>query len=455
MTELIDRVKCKVIITLLDGTEIDISLATVGETGKLTNYITSIDIKESTAANNNNPVGVVSSNILKIVLKSNDRTLLPDNEQSPYFGKMDTTATLKVSIEDQDGLVEFNTFYVSSWVSNISSSNPNQVTIEATDILSIINKNPVPSSEIIKSISTAELFKDTINKLNSTLEDKYKIHYNDEDIVFNAFPKLDYTAFDADKMGAWFNILCQSTLTNVYYTRDEKLVTDYCLDDKPKESVCNLSDKVNILNASVDVGGLVSYTGVKVNYILNTVNSLTELTTLSGQVLKSGDNLFENINLGNKVYKIDYIKVVSDSSVVIEIVSIDYGKNTANLTLKNKSSDDVICDIVIYGQTLKENKMYTTRLKNNSSNELLEVTNSILPISYIGNFADSLLSLIGIKASALSLSGFFNPRIKLGDTIYVDVESSINTKGYYKVVELNWKITNTLKCEAKVIKTIV
>ena len=40
MTDLIERVKCSVIITLSDNTEIDISLSAIGEATNLTNYIT-------------------------------------------------------------------------------------------------------------------------------------------------------------------------------------------------------------------------------------------------------------------------------------------------------------------------------------------------------------------------------------------------------------------------------
>lgn len=454
MTELVERVKCKVIITLNDGTEIDVSLATVGSLSNITNYITSISLVESINTANQNPVGVVSSNTLKLILKSNDRSLIPDNEGSVYYGKMDNTAIVNITLEDDDGEIEFNTFYISSWLSNTTSSNPNQVTIEATDLLSIINKNSVPSSELLKNVSTNEIFINTIDKLNTSLEEKYKIQYDESDIDFGAYPTLEITNFEADKMGTWFNILSQSTLTNIYYTRDNKLVTDYCLDDTAGESVCNLSDKVNITNASVDRGGLVGYTGIKVNYILNTINNLTELTTLREQVLNPGDNTFDNIDLGSKIYKLGYVSIDTKSKTVIEVVSVAYGKSTATIVLRNNTSDTISCNISIFGQTLKENKLFVTKTKSNSSNEILEVTNSIVPVSYINKFANELLSLIGIKASALNISGFFNPRIRLGDIVYVDVESSINTKGYYKVIELKWKISNTIKCDAKVIKTI-
>lgn len=454
MTDLIERVKCNIVITLNDGTNIDVSIPSVGELANVKNYVTDVIIDESLNAQNNNPVGVVSSNTVKIGLRSIDRVLQPDNPNSPYFGKMDNTATIQISLTDVDGVVNFNTFFVSNWTSNITSSDPYKVTIECTDLLGIINKNSVPGEEIVKNISTSNAVKYVVNELNKLLDAKYRINYVDSDINFNEFPVLDYNNIEANNMSTYFNVICQSTLTNLYYTRDNKLKTDYCLDDSPKESVCTLSDKVNIVSASVDKGGLVGYTGVKVNYLINTINEISELTSLSNQVLKPGLNAFENIELTNKVYKVTAVRISTNTTTKMIIQSVTYGRKKANIIINNPTTQDVTCDISIYGQSLRENKLYVQKTKT-GSNEILEVTNSLLSKTYIDKFVDGLLSLIGIRASSIKISGFFNPRIKLGDTVYVDVENSINTKGYYKIVSLKWKITNTIRCDASMIKTIV
>lgn len=454
MTDLIERVKCTIVITLNDGTNIDVSIPSVGELANVKNYVTDVTIDESLNAQNNNPVGVVSSNTVKIGLRSIDRVLQPDNPNSTYFGKMDNTATIQISLTDVDGIVNFNTFFVSNWTSNITSSDPYKVTIECTDLLGIINKNSVPGEEIVKNINTSDAVKYVVNELNKLLDQKYKINYLDNEIDFSAFPVLDYNNIEANSMSTYFNVICQSTLTNLYYTRDNRLKTDYCLDDSPKESVCTLSDKVNIVSASVDKGGLVGYTGVKVNYLINTINEISELTSLSNQVLKPGINTFENIELTNKVYKVTAVRVSTNTDDIMSIQSVQYGRKRANIIINNPTTEDVTCTITIYGQSLRENKLFSQKIKT-GSNEILEVTNSLLSKTYIDKFVDGLLSLIGIRASSIKISGFFNPRIRLGDTVYVDVESSINTKGYYKVVSLKWKVTNTIRCEASLIKTIV
>lgn len=457
MTPLIETVEAKVNIILNNGTVIDISLDTLGELKKITNYVTNINIKESASASNQNPVGVVCSNTMTINLKSNDLSLIPDNELSPYFGYMDNTAIVRITLSDNDstelGDVSFNDFFVSSWDSNITSQDPYAVIIEATDLLSIINKNDVPSSELIKNASTNQVYLDFITKLNSTLAKKFQVKYKPADIDFSEFPKIEMTNFEADNVGTWQNILSQSTLTNIYYTRENTLKTQYCLDENVKSSVCDLSDTVNILSASIDKGGLVGYSGVKVNYSTNTINNTSELTNLTGQTLTPGDNTFDNIDLGYKIYKINQVIVSCEEPIQLQIKSITYSKSTASIVINNPTQDNITCSILIYGQTIKENKQYIKIYREtNSSGEVLEVTNSILPIDSIKKFANNLLKLISIRSNSLIVEGFFNPRLKLGDIVYVDVEKSINTKGYYRIIELDWKIAMTIKCQAKLSK---
>lgn len=454
MTELVDKVQCKVIITLNDNTEIDISLYTLGSGRNIINYITSIDIDESMNTQNNNPVGVVSANTLKITLNSNDRSLLPDNPNSPYYGLMNNTATIKVTLTDIDGDIEFNTFYVSKWISNTTSSNPYKVTIECTDLISIVNKNIVPSGIIVNDLTTKEAFIYMLNKLNEQLADKYKIKYNENDIVFDAFPEIEYDNLEAGDMSNWLNTISQSTLTNIYIDRLDNIKTDYCLDDTIYESVGTLSDKVNILTASVDSGGLVNYTGVKTNYITNTINNISQLTSLSNQVVKPGINVFDNIGLGSKTFRITAVRLKSDIDSALVLNKLNYDKRYCNLEIENKSTENINCTIEIYGQSLKENTLSISK-DNGSTNEMLEITNKLITPSYAEKFTNNLYSLIGIRNSSITITGFFNPRLKLGDTVYVDVESSINTKGYYKIIGLQWKISNTIKCTAKLIKTIV
>ena len=288
-------------------------------------------------------------------------------------------------------------------------------------------------------------------KLNNELGVKYKIQYDKSKWNFGPFNTLEYNNLEADSMGNWFNILSQSTLTNLYITRSNQLENDYCLDDKKTDAVCNLHGDKNVVSFSIDKGGFVGYSGVKVNYILNSINKETELLQLTEQVLIPGDNTYTDIEL-NKVYKINQIRVTTDQTGLVEVKAFKYNKRTLSLELTNTSNKNITCNIIVYGQTLKED-IISTKLSSGGSNEVLEVTNKLLPARSINNFARNLLSLIKIKDSGLSVSGYFNPRIKLGDQVHVKLDR-LNTQGYYKIIGLSWSIQGSIKCTAKLLKTI-
>ena len=456
MTELVDRVQCNIKITLSDGTEIDINNNISNQSNSnAKNFITDISLDEKLNAQNNNPVGVVSSNTLKISLNSNDRSLFPDNEKSPYYGKMDNSARVYLTMIENDETISFNTFYVSNWTTSITSSTPYRVIIECTDLLSIICKNNIENIIITDNLSTSEALIYMLDRYNASIEDKYKVHYRPSDIKFDNFNNIVLDNIDSENIGSWFNILSQSTLTNLYIDRDDLFKTDNCLDDKASESVCTLSDKINITQASVDSGGLVRYNGVKTNYIVNSLNGISEIINMNGQSLKGGSNKINDINFSQRVYKVTGIGLNVHNSIPVDITNFTYNQRRANLELYNNSGDDVNVDIIINGQTFMENTLSITKLNDSSSNEILEVTNKLLSADDVEVFTSNLLKLCSLRNSSLSVTGFINPRIKLGDTVYVDLESSIQTKGYYKVVGISMRINNVIKTTLKLIKIIL
>lgn len=456
MQELVDKVQCNIKIALSDGTEIDISLNNnQPASNNIENYITDISLDEKLNAQNNNPVGVVSSNTLKISLNSNDRSLFPDNENSTYYGKMNNSAIVYLTLIENGETISFNTFYVSNWTTSITSSTPYRVIIECTDLLSIICKNNIENIIITDNLNTSEALIYMLNRYNASIEDKYKVHYRPSDIKFDNFNHIVLDNIDSENVGSWFNILSQSTLTNLYIDRDDLFKTDNCLDDKASESVCTLSDKINITQASVDSGGLVRYNGVKTNYIVNSINGISEIINMNGQSLKGGSNKINDIKFNQRVYKVTSVGLNVHSSITVDITNFTYNQRRANLELYNNSGDIVNADISISGQTFLENTLSITKLNDKSSNEILEVTNKLLSASDAEIFTSNLLKLCSLRNSSLSVTGFINPRIKLGDTVYVDLESSINTKGYYKVVGINMKIGTTLKTTLKLIKIIL
>lgn len=454
ITDRIESVTSDITITLKDGQKITLQIVNSPIEG-INNFVKTINITESLSAINSNPVGVVSSNILRLDIRSLDRALIPENKNSPYYGLMDNSATINIKTTDVDGEVDFGTFYVSNWKSSVTYNTPNRVTIEATDLMSLIGKATAPDMEINKDINTSSYLAMLIDKLNQSNQLGKQVLYNLADIGFPQFPNLVYANIEFNNVSGVLNTLSQSTLTNIFIDRDGYLKTDYCLDDSIVESVGDLSDKVNIVTASVDNGGLVGYNKVRTNYMVYNINAISKVAQLTGQTLIPGDNDFSNIRLINGAFKVNYAKVGTKNPVRPLLKDLSYSKSRASLVINNPTTEDITVDVELYGQTMNENQLFMERSKDSHSSECLEVTNKLLPKSSIENFTAGLLSLVGVRNSGLQLKGLFNPRIKLGNTVFVDVIDSIGVSGYYKVTELNWLIGNTIKCDMKLIKTIV
>lgn len=454
MAKLVTYVRARVEVYLDDSENTMFELRLSDTMSEDSSYVRGIEIDEELNSINQNPVGVVSSNTMTLNIRSIDGLLMPQNKLSPYFGYMNDTAIIKLYLEDDEGEFEFGTWYVSDWYSTVTHSDPFKVTIIACDIFGLISTNSIPNVDITDSTSIKQYLIDVVDGLNSANIEKYKINYDADDIDFGNFNLMQFSNLSTSNISDMFNTLSQSTITNIYMDmRSNKLKTDYCADDNAGESVGDVSDLVNITSASVDSGGLVGYSGIKVYYVQGIVNSSTELVRLSSQSIIQGDNNFNNIDLGSSsVYRLNNIDVSTVDNVFAYIKSTNYNKNSLDLVLN--SSDSTTCDIVINGQTVNDNKLYLEKYRNTNGRNLLEITNRILTPDKIEYFANEMLKLMSIEENSISVVGWIDPRFKLSDTIYVDLESSLNISGYYKIVKLKWSLSSSLKCQASLIKTI-
>lgn len=431
----------------------------VTDTSELINYLTSLDIEESIFTENQNPIGVINSNTFKLTLTSLDRSLVPTNKQSAYFGNMNSTAEVEIElyIPDADGnpTVNFGRYYVSTWTSNTDSNNKYQVVIEGTDLLGILIKNATPYLEIKKNMTVVDLLNNIRGELINIISDSCGFEFN-----FLNVPKynvMQYNDIDADDINTFLNIICQSMLLNLYIDRDnspnnKKInIMDSTL--KLSSASETLTDTKDITYASLNKGNLVNYTGVKVNYSLGNINTSSELARLTGITLSPGENELSNINTGGSTFKIDAIVIQTDNETAVEYELVRYNKRNVTLKINNHTQVNVVATIIIYGQSLTENILSVTKLSTVESNELLEVTNNLLPLDKVDSYAYDLLTLVENRGESIKVRGLFNPAyLKLNTVVHVDCQQSIYVAGDFRCVGLSWSLGSNLKCEARLVK---
>lgn len=456
-----DEIKVRgysITIYFSNDTNVVISRQTT-DTSEVVNYVKSLTVRESMYTANQNPIGVINSGTFKITFHSSDRSLVPENVVSPYYGLMDTTAEVEISILTDDAannnIVTFGRYFVSNWTSNASSDNKYQVVIEGTDLLGILLKNEVPPVEIKKDILVTDILADLRTKIIASISNKYGFTW--KYINNPKYNMLLNNDIEANNLSILLNTIGQSTLINMFISRQSEANNKEISIIDATQPIgipsVSLSDTKEITKASLDRGALVGYTGVKVNYSTYNVNNASQITNLSSIALAPGSNTIESIDIGGKVFKINTIEVRTDSETPIEITSLTYNKRTATIVLNNPTDVNVNVNILITGQTLNENNLSVTKLSSINSNEILELTNGLVTMNNIDSYANDVLSLIGTRGESIKVSGMFNPvYMKLNTPVTIDCSRSIYVQGDYRVVELNWTLGSTLKCEAKLTK---
>lgn len=435
-------IKCEVQFILNNKQKFTLN---TGDTINLNNYVKSLKLNEVISANGNIPVGVNSSNTLDIEIVSVNKALIPDNEDSVYYGYMNDTAKIIIKIFENDVEHYMGKYYVNTWKSNISNVEPNKVVISATNIMSKICKMETPDIEIGNETYIEDYLMNMFNEINSKLEADEQLIVNKNNIDFSAFPLMQYSNVNTENVGNTLNGITQATLTNVFITRDNIIKTDYSCDDSEKEA----EYEVTIMtSAQLGGGKLVNYDGVKAEYSKYNIKETSVIASLYDEEVEVGDNTFSDIKLSGNVFKINRIDITpKDNNVFVSVKSAKYNKNKISIIVEAEAVT-TIC-IKVYGQTV-ENTMLT---KECGGKNKLEISNNILDYNYIDKYIDNMAALINIKNNSLTVSGYITPSIKLGDIVFINAYGAMNVSGYYKVVGLDWEISCYCKCTMTLIKT--
>lgn len=424
---------------------------TIDNVDVVNNYVTNIDIDNNMYTTSKNPIGVLTAGSILVNLNSLDKSLIPDNSNSEYFGYMDNTAMLDVYAysEDVDGNYVFlGHYFVSNWDSAAVSDNTKAVSISGTDIIGILMKNNIPDYEIKLNTNVVDILTDIETRLNNILEERYRFRFNIPDNI--KYNSIDNNDIEANNMSEYLNTICQSTLLNMFTSLIEN------------ENVINVVDVTDTLasGSSIDKeitreawdGNIIEYSGVKVNYYVYNINAVNKI----GSIMLSigiGDSEIDEIGVNGTIYKVTSVQIdTNDKTGNIDITSVKYNRRGVKIGVSNNTDNAIDGEISIEGQTLNSNSLSVIKRNTVGSNELLEVTNKLINVNKVSSYSTDLLDIMNKRSGELTLTGFFNPvNIKLNSI--VEFNSSILDKnGKYRVCGVHWTLNSILKADIRLVK---
>lgn len=412
----------------------------------LSNYCSSIDTDEQLYnSNGKNIVGNISGNSYTFNLISKDRLLIPNNESSTYHGFMNNTAKIElyytVHYDNSSERVFMGRVYVDTWESGTSSARANEVSILAVDLLSRVKNIPLNKMKLHRYIDVSDFLKDIIDNINnSNLQIGDRINYTNDSIDLFKNSSYDwqliYNNVERDTFEILLNDIAQNTVSYLWIDRENTFQTDHLLDDSEAESVGVLSGSTNLLEYDLQTGDIDQYGGVRVKFINNITLAEDTLLEINNIELMKGEN-----NLSDRQMQYDKVSNIrlSEISSTCYCVPVNWYKDTVDLVVN--CDDSLTTSIRVQGTYIVED--YDTIEKyfdNSKKDSIIELENRILRKELIETYTDGLINIMSMKNNKVKVTGFINPKIKLGDTVQF-IGSRLNINDYYKVIGLKTSLT--------------
>lgn len=412
-------------------------------------YLIENEILEESSADDENPIGAVSSNEYIFSLNNTDGMFSLTNKDGPYYGRMGEGTKVEVfyEIELPDETWEsmlMGTYYTSEWVSDTASL---QTDVTCHDRLFLWGPIPMPKMEISTDIALAMYIHKVLQALGFAPED-YRVD-----------PSLAYTmrfAWATDTTFLeWLQLISDGYGCTIYMSRQDRLIIENNRGALIERTT--LTDDNQIISISCPQSMLKLYSQVEVQYNRPQLSARKLVLSMKEVTLVPGVNRLENITLQEgPVLCIDCVRL--SNGTVADIKRVDYDSWTISIIINSTNPSNEIVDIDVYGYSIE-----FIEAKHIATNQALYEQIGEKPFQVVSNiiqdgteaqkYAETLLTIVADPNAYLELELRGNPAIELGDEIIIE-DNMNNIFGTYTVYRNNFKYDGAIGCTMSVVKAI-
>lgn len=423
----------------------------------LKNYGTSCSVKERLySSNSTSVIGNVCANTLSIALKSEDKKLISSNKNSEFYGYMNNTAVIYLSVTGDDGVTtNFGKYYVDAWENGASSDTHAEVNITASDLFGRVKNINIGKVRFKEHLTFSSYLISVINALNKSLPSNMQIKYIKSELekldsIYSTNWQMWYNNIERNDLETILNTVAKNTLTYIWIDRTETLRVDCLLDDEQEQPICDVSGSTNLFSYNVNNADIYSYDGVKTTYISNVSYSDQEVLSLTEYSLVAGTNTVSAKLNTNKCINVHHIEIECDAGTA-KCISFYSFRDTIEMNIINDL--DTEANIKVYGTVINESyDTYTN--KDYKQGTLLEIENNIMSgKSNIETFTEYFASFIAMENAQIQVEGYINPQVALGNMINA-AGTKLEINSAYKIIGLDFKLGASYRCTASLIRTI-
>ena len=458
----IKSIKNKVTFIFADGQTLIIDNRNI-DIQNATNIISNVSLKEGAVKlGSQNLLGQFGSNTLNININSFDKSLIQDNDESPYYGYMNETCRIdlysycdELETSDSEYEVYMGRYYITSWESSASSKDTTTVTLVAVNLASKIGSLAVNELFMHRNISFKTFIINVIDYINNSLNVNLSYNASELDIldgILNTW-KIDYRQLNSTSIATMFNDIINNTMCIIFIDRNETLRVKKVFNNSDTLQ-CVLSGSNQLFSYNKINGSFCNYSSVNIKYIENQYVTNEQLGSYNKyQPTKAGNKI--SISHNKNIVGINDIEVVNNNKELNNVVNIDitdlkYNNNNIILEFGVDKLQDI--DITVYGQVLNNNYNSIKRnIHSGSANNVYELENKILSKTNINEYADNVKQFIELGNNIIQVEGYINPGLRLGDVVSI-LGTKLNIDGLYMIISSDYKLVTNYRNTIQLIR---
>lgn len=357
-------------------------------------------------------------------------------DSSPY-ALLKNGQELKVYSVSENGTYTLFTGYIVDFTAP-TSTDTQSCNVRAVDRLHALLNSDMTMNDSLQ-VEKTQTFFEYITRLfgaYGVLGDDLEIDEDLRQII------LDFSLLAGKSLAEQLNEICKATDSYIYVNRVGRVIVKCKSVTGVSVKTYSRNDPNNYLTTTEYGYSLFSsYNTLKVGYVAAKVSEVQSLLAIGGQAVQSGDNEFNNFDLGiTNLYELDNIKVISTSDTILS--SLSATASTISFILNNPTDNEDIVDIEVFGKTVETADAYVVKVVETEQTEQSLEVKSLLVQSKV--YAEGLADKLYIRASEpipyikaeVEIKDF---PVDLGYIITIsDTEAELEYVGYIHSIDIEY-----------------
>ena len=398
------------------------------------NYLVSSSVLEESSKLSDSPFGTITSNELTLSLFNEIGLFNPQNTSSPYYRQIKKGIKIEAFIRpnEVDDWDPLGVFYVTNWSTNSSGM---LADIVANDALYNVLNGSVPSLPVFRNVPVSSFMISYFELFNLSVNVD-----TDIDIVI---PYI-YSSGYSDNKELLSDVL-NASLCECFCDHNGNVVVTSRLHTRGIRDT--FTDNDQIINVTIKQSVTSSFDSVVVACNTGQESAETNLLSISDMSIVPGINHIDATALSSTP-ALSIRSVSTSGSEAVQVKS--FKASASDFTCDLQSSGTLSTSVSVTGTILKTVKSFV----GETSESTLKIDNNFIQKSTDANKVRKYgLSYIESSVPTLDITVRGNPRLNLGDVIYVN-SAKYQTKYTGRILKVQYDYSGGLTCSMTLILNI-